>query len=243
MIQNKLALALCALTIFSIRGVFAQTDASTTTIDWSNDGNTLVKDENNVALSTGAAGNSNGALIQIGYYDGATSANQFLGTWVPLTGAGPALTTIGDSPDGNDLAAGRFGFTTTFHFTTNSGNNKPVDVFDSSFDTAAYTTMSSIPITSTAPPSSQILSIRIYNVGETRFNAVSNNNWMWQTPTDAGTNLPAISLTQAGIVWEDSAHPFQTFLFTAVPEPSSIVLLALGTGALAFGYRRRRSKA
>src|SRR5437764_27167 len=113
------------------------------TVNWSNDSSTLLRDQLNNPLTTGAAGNSNGDLVQLGYYDAATALNPFLGNWVPLTGAGLALTTIGDSPNGIDLPAGRIGFSTTFSVGSNN-----VAVIDADFiHTSAYLTQSSLSVT------------------------------------------------------------------------------------------------
>ncbi len=235
---------LAFIVIFGFAGAsFGQTINSTTTVNWSNNNATLLMDQNGSALSTGAGGNNNGALIQLGYYNQGNNVNEFLGMWVPLTGAGATLnTTIGDSGSGTDLAAGRFDFSpTTWHFNTSN-----VDIFDSGLDTAFYTTKSSITITSPAPPAGQILSIRFYNTNTvgalTLYNAVSDNSWVWATPTDAGAILPDISLANPGVnplVWQDPINPFKTTLL-AIPEPSTYASSLVGLGLMGLAVLRRR---
>ncbi len=214
----------------------------TTSVDWSNSNTTLLRDQSGVALSAGGNGNNNGDLIQLGYYDAATSSNPFAGNWVALTGAGPQLTTIGDDRNGSGLADGRFDFTTTWHIGTNN-----VDVFDSAFDNNPYTTKSQFTITSALPSAGQILSIRFYDTTTvtptSHYNAVSNTNWTWSAPTDGGTNLNAISLTQANLVWQSvlvfnmTGTEFRTVL--AIPEPATIALLSVGLAAIPFLRRRK----
>ena len=236
------SLSIVAIGFFA-GAAFAQTDLSTTSVDWNNSNTTLLLNQGGTALSAGTSANNDGALIQIGYYDQGTSSDPFLGNWVALTGAGPQLTTIGDDRNGTGLAAGRFDFTTTWHF-----NSDTVDVYDSAFDAAPYTTKSAVTIATNAPSNGQILSIRFYDTNtigaNTMYNAVSNVAWTWATPSDAGTNLPAISLTQPNLLWESvnkfgmAGTEFRTVL--PIPEPSAIALAGLGIGLIGLARRRLR---
>jgi hypothetical protein len=231
-----------ALAIAGVHTTSAQTAASTTSVDWFNDSTTLLKDQFGTALSAGAAGQNNGDLIQLGYYDGATALDPFLGNWVPLTGAGPAVTTIGDSSNGTpDLGPGLFDFsTTTFHWMSSS-----VDIYDPAFAAAPYTTTSSVAIDGSHPPVGQLLSIRFYNTNTvgllTLFNAVSESTWTWATPSDAGTVLNAMDLAAGTPIWQDAVHPFETTLpALAIPEPSSLALLGCAGIGLIPIFRRRK---
>src|SRR6202030_3313366 len=112
-----------------------------------------------VALTQGTANvNTDGDLIQLGYFSAGTAGNNFAGTWTPLTGAGGLNTSIGDSPDLSGLGNGRIGFTTTFHFSSSQ-----VDVYDAAApDPGHYLTQSSITISS-QPAAGQVLAIRFYD--------------------------------------------------------------------------------
>src|SRR6202000_1191594 len=100
----------------------AQTALSTTEVDWFNNSSTLLRDLNGVALTQGTANlNSDGALVQLGYFSAGTSANNFAGTWIPITGSSATgRTSVGDSGDLSGAGAGTLAFTTVFHFNTST---------------------------------------------------------------------------------------------------------------------------
>jgi hypothetical protein len=246
----KRSLILLFAVAFCAPGLFAQTSLSTTEVDWFNSGTTLFLDQNGVALSQGTGNiNTDGRLVQLGYFSAGTALNNFAGTWNPLTGAtfgqlptSPSRTAIGDSSA--NLAGGsgngRIAFTTVFHFGSNLA-----DVYDPAFDTGAYTTQSSATIGLTTPPNGQVLAIRFYNSNDAsgKYNTVSADNWTWQTPTDVG-QVVLVNLTTSPLEWESvfsfglTGTEFRTVL--PIPEPSTLACLLLGgAGTLALGARRR----
>lgn len=238
--MGKRRFAIVALALSAASVVFGQgpTALSTTTIDWFNSATTLFLNGSGVALTQGSATlNTDGALVQLGYFDLANTSNNFAGTWVPLTGFGTAgKTTIGDSPDLTGLGDGRIGFTTTFHF----GSNQH-EVYDPVFDLGSYITQSQSPISLTNPPAGQVLAIRFYdsNAGGA-YNTVSADNWQWVTPTDAGSTL-LINVATSTLEWQDPANAFRTSILP-IPEPSTSALL-LTTALAVYGYRRARRRA
>jgi len=199
---------------------------------------------NGVALSQGAANvNTDGTLVQLGFFTGSTGVG-FTGDWVPITGAtfaqlptSPARTAIGDSEGLTGAGNGRIAFSTVFHFNTNT----PV-VFEG--QTGEYTTLSSVTISSTQPPSSQVLGIRFYDSSNAsgKFNTVEAANWNWQTPTDLGqVVLINLDQTSSPLVWQDPANAFRTSL-SAVPEPSTYASALVGFALFGIGAVRRRFK-
>jgi hypothetical protein len=216
-----------------------QTPLSTTEVDWFNDSTTLLRDFNGALLTQGSANlNSDGDLVQLGYYAGATAANNFTGTWTPITGAtSVGKTAIGDSFDLSGAGAGVLAFTTVFHF----GTSTPI-VFEAQ-GAGEYTTQSAVSISSTTPPTGQILSIRFYDTTagtSGHYNAVSADNWAWQTPTDFG-QVVLINMATSTLEWQDPTNPFKTSLSVIpVPEPSTYALF--GLGAVGMMALRRRVK-
>lgn len=179
-------------------------------------------------LPSGAANTAgDGAVIQIGYYTSATAGNNFgSGNFVALTGPGTVFgftnTTIGDTPA--NLSPGPYnGFFIT-------GINIQAGINDLLLPTPGTP-----------------LSIRIYNntmIGSsTRYEALSNNLWAWQTPADAPLS-PTINmnLNSLGLVAKSGAvvaAPGTTITTSiATPEPTSAALLLVGLVSLA--SRRRR---
>jgi PEP-CTERM motif len=226
-----------------------------TTVNWSNfsfDSATqnavLFRDSSGNPLSQGTGNvNTDGSLVQLGYYDAGTVANPFAGNWIPLTGFGPTLhTSVGDSgsnPTSGGSGAGIIDFVTVFNLGTSSAVVYPGD-------SGTYATQSSISITSTTPPNGQILSIRFYNTtnGTGLYNAVSASDWQWQTPTTTGggaiVNLLIADAfadgaggSLADLIWQaGGSNAFKTVI--PVPEPSTFVLLGLGAIGM-MGLRRR----
>jgi PEP-CTERM motif-containing protein len=238
----------------------------TTTVNWSNfsanagtQSSILFRDAGGTPLSQGvAANNTDGMLVQLGYYSTASAANSFTGTWTPITGftsaslpTQPARTSIGDAFNnngggGSGSGAGVIDFTTFFV----SGDNQPF-VYDPSFS-GAYQTLSQISITNSAPPNGIILSIRFYdttNGASGNFNAVSSDAWTWQSPNTPGGGQVNISIASlfvdgpggslADLEWQDATNPFKTTI-SAIPEPSTVALIV--AGAVGFLALRRRTK-
>ena len=249
----KRTFTLCLLSLLATVGsAFSQAN---TTVNWSNftfdsgtQSSVLFRDAAGNALSQGTGSvNTDGALVQLGYYDAATAGNNFLGNWVALTGFGPSVhTSIGDAS--SNPAAGGSGngiadFVTLFNLNTSNPIVYPGD-------TGTYATQSQVAVTATTPANGQILSIRFYDnpAGSGNFNAISANDWIWSSPTTTGggaiVNLliadafadgPGGSL--ADLVFQfGPSSAFRTV--TPVPEPSTYALLAVGAAGMV-ALRRR----
>jgi hypothetical protein len=206
-----------------------------TTVDASS-GTFTVKNQLGAVLSGGISGtDGDGAVIQIGYYSGATTGNNFLGTWVPLSGAGSLNTggtVTGSSP------AETFN-KTSIGDTTISGGNDGKFGLQLAFVVGDAGTGNSLPGATTIP-----LSIRFYNAstiaGSTFFNVVSDDLWTWKTPATAP--IVTITLDHAGLEWlNGAASAFMTTI--PVPEPTVTGLLFAGVAGLAIRRKRGCSSA
>ena len=231
--------------------LLAAAAAQTTTVDWTNfssDATTqnaiLFRDAGGTPLSQGAANqNTDGFLVQLGYFSMGTTGSNFGGVWIPLTGAlNTGRTAIGDNPALTGSGDGVITFNTFFRPSTNA-----VDVYDPDFDPGYYVTQSAIMITNSTPVNGQVLAIRFFGSTDESgsYNTVSADNWLWQTPDTAGGGLVSINLAtnfngSGGAPMLEFEDPSSPFLAT-IPEPSTVTLMALSAiGAV--GYRRFRRR-
>lgn len=250
MSRHALILA-CVIVAITVQLVDA--DQTTVSFDSGAGGAPRVFNENlstMIPLSAGTALDGDGAVLQLGYYDGATTGNNFLGNWVPLSGEGSLNTAV--VPGSNDLepynktsigdvsssfigsgfnGTGAFGLSLNFVVgNASSGNN--------------------LPNSTTIP-----LAIRFYNAStigtSTYYNVVSDDSWTWKAPTPTSSNV-TISLDDVNpnlewlsIVQGQAANTaFHTTIpLTAVPEPGTVAagVLAAATMIGAAVSRRRKS--
>jgi hypothetical protein len=188
-----------------------------TKVPMRNGADTVFMDASGAPLSAGSPDtNGDGHVLEFGYYDAATIANPFAGTWVPLTGEGLLnfwRTTIGDdaTPDG------RFDLEVFFQPETATGNN--------------------------LPPSTNIpMALRFYDnfalSFARNFNTVSNTSGAWNWKNDGTLNI-FLDNPSASLVWEGgAASAYRTTIPVGVPEPSAALLAACGVVAF---LRRMRN--
>lgn len=188
--------------------------AATVAVVWYNNipNGVRFQDRSGNYLTAGTSLGGDGAILQLGYYAGATQADPFAGTWVPLTGPGTGQrSTIGDSGGWLD---GTFNLVHHFKQSTPDvpaiGTPLAIRFYDAtSLATANY------------------------------FNCVSNTNgtWNWDLGDPEPTVTLSFKVSSPTQVWQggtDSA--FRTTI--AIPEPSAALLAACGT---LLALRRRRS--
>jgi hypothetical protein len=205
-------------------------------------GSQTVFDQAGFALTPGSASDGDGAVLQLGYYDGASVGNNFAGVWHALTGA-TSLNTGGDTGSGlpfNTTSIGDIG-----------GGAAPggsgIFAFSLVFDDTVSGTFNGLPGATTIP-----LAIRFYDgtslAGSSYFNVVSHDSWLWKSPATPSPLPPTIniSLDDSGLEWQSvaagqsAATAFHTSI-VIVPEPSTMLLAAFGLGTLAAGRRGRES--
>jgi hypothetical protein len=194
-----------------------------------------------VLLSGGTSSDGDGTVLQLGYYSGATAGNNFTGTWTPLTGQGSLSTATisGSSPTEQynktsigDITA-KFAGDGTFAMSLN-------------FFAGSPTSGQSLPTGGSTPP----LAIRFYNgttiETSTFYNVVSDDSWLWITPTNASPSIP-ISLNDPGLKWlsvvqgQDANTAFHTTIpLSQVPEPATILTAAACAATLTIGALKRR---
>jgi hypothetical protein len=201
-------------------------------------GSTTISDQSSVLLTPGTAADGNGAVIQLGYYDGASAGNNFVGTWHALTGMGSLNT-------GGNTGAGAAFNTTSIGDSGGGAAPGGSGVFGMSlvFDSSVTGTFNDLPSSSTIP-----LAIKFFNgttvAGSTNYNVVSDNSWLWKTPATPSPLPPTVtmSLDDPGLTWQSGVGgAFKTSLaISAAPEPSRILLLLAGFGSLLL--RRRKAK-
>lgn len=217
----------------------ASSEAAIVTVSFDSGDFTVFSDlGGTVALSGGSPTiDGDGFVLQLGYFSGATTGNNFSGTFIPLTGAGSANT--------GSIAGTTINFNqTTIGDLKDAGAGDGTFAFPSiTFDTTDATRNQNLP-SSTAIP----LAIRFYNGSSlgsaTLFNTVSNDAWVWKTPADAPNNPNiTMSLNDANLEWQSIAQggaantAFKTTI--AVPEPTSAALAGVALLGLATSRRRR----
>jgi MYXO-CTERM domain-containing protein len=229
-----------------VGSVLASTGASAAVLTVNFDsGDFTFQDTLGNALSVGnPLIDGDGVVLELGYYTGATIADNFLGTWVALTGAGSANT--------GNIAGTSINFNqTSIGDAVSRGGGDPGTFYISvTFDTTVANKSQSLPALNTP------LSIRFYNQNaslrndsSTLYNAVSNDGWLWQAFGEPGPSQPVMTIslsdTSPNLESESVAKGqaantvFRTVM--TVPEPTSgLIGLAGLLGVL--GFRRRSNR-
>jgi hypothetical protein len=226
-------------TLLAAFALAASAQAASITVNFDS-GGAFVQTDLGVKLSAGLPTiDGDGFVLQLGYFTLSSSADNFLGTWVPLTGEGSANT--GGSIDGSSP---------TLHLNQTTVGDRNLEGATAGEFYLSVQFNDAVANTFTIPPSTSIvLGIRFYNAttiaGATQYNTVSNDAWHWVTPTVpepiGGINM---SLSESGLEWESIAKQGQagTTAFKTtipVPEPASSAFLLLGLAGLATARRRR----
>lgn len=199
--------------------------ANQTSVSFDIGGSLFLRNELGVPLFSGTAVDGDGFAIQLGYYDAATTANNFAGNWIPLTGQNSlntafATSSIGDGEVGDGQLSTQY-------------------VFDSSVSN----TFQSLPASDNTIP----LSLRFYNAvlisNATLYNVVSKDTWLWRTPAPSATVPPQINMfvttsNQGTLEWQGGAPSAFKTTIAIVPEPATAALLVFGVAGL-LGRRRR----
>ncbi|OUU10811.1 MAG: hypothetical protein CBC00_04445, partial [Verrucomicrobia bacterium TMED40] len=173
----------------------------------------LLKDSNGNLLNAGGAGNGDGCLVTLGYFEDGTTSDPFAGTWKPLTYG----TRMGDSSSGYGYEDGMFLFTTVFTKSSDS-----VIVYP--YRPASFTLTTQEILTDDLPEPGTPLCIRFYDgtdAGLTaRYNTVTGSGWLWPGfPVGDGIpqnyyfkvargTAPSGSDWEYGSIFEDSDHEF-----------------------------------
>jgi hypothetical protein len=196
-IYGLLGLAAC--------GLVAPAQAQPTVqVVWEGPASKPLRNREGIALSAGLAGEGDGVLLELGYFDAGTPDAPFVGKFVALTGAASAeaalrTTSIGDSGGG---PAGTFSLSTSF--------NAGAVVFQG------------------APPEPGTpLVIRFFDgktvADSTAYNVVSGGaNWQWKAPAEAPGAFVILSMADSGLVWQGgAASSFKTTIPGPPPEIST----------------------
>lgn len=221
---------LVSTALFSVLAASAYS-AAITTVSFDS-GSRDVRDFNGTLLTGGAgAVDGNGAVLQLGYFVGATQANPFgNGAFIALSGEGSANTDFN---------------------TTSIGDRTSEGAGDGTFALALSFNDSKAATYMVTPPANTPLSIRFYNratlAGSNFFETVSSTSstWLWNIP--APNNPPLVlglSLDDVNLrLMSTNTAPLQADRISTVtpiiPEPSTLALIAISSF---FGVSRRQRK-
>jgi hypothetical protein len=208
-----------------------------------NSGDQSVLDQNSSPLAAGPSGDGNGAVLQLGYYTGGSASNNFLGTWVPLSGE----TSLNTATIPGSAPPEQYNQTSIGDLTV-SFAGPATFAMQLSFRPADPTSGNNLPSSTTIP-----LALRFYNnttiASSTYYNVVSDDTWMWQPPAVPPSTVN-ISLNDPGLEWLSIAQgqaantAFRTTIpLSQVPEPGTIAAGCASAGALLVAAIRRRKGA
>jgi hypothetical protein len=240
------AAVLCGVGVV-ISLVVARADTTTVSFD---SGSQFVYDQNTAAtnkLTGGTSANGNGTVLQLGYYNAATVANNFQGTWVPLSGEMSLNTAV--IPGGATVnPSGETYNQTTIGDLNFNGAADGQFALSLNFVLGNATSGNSLPASSNVP-----LALRFYNgtttANSTFYNVVSDDQWLWKQPVVPPSTV-TISLSDSGLEWlstylgQSINTKFHTTIsLAAVPEVSTVTCALLCGVALGLhAIRRRRAR-
>lgn len=233
--------SVCAALVF-LTSTASQSQASIATVSFDSGSYSLYNLNGSTVLTGGSPTiDGDGAVLQLGYFSGATSAQPFPtnGTWIALTGEGGANSAFANTTIGNSFDAGAGNGTFAMSLT---------------FDTQVAGKNVSLPSANTP------LGIRVYNntsiATSTYYMTISSPlvTWQWVAPNtppnnpsvnlsldDSSLRLQNGTLVGAGVV---GSNGFSTTLPTGiapVPEPSTFLFGALA-GLAGLLPRSRRTR-
>jgi hypothetical protein len=232
-----------AITCLCVAASLQALRADTTTVSFDSGTKTLFDQNTGAmnALTGGTSANGNGCVLQLGYYDGASIANNFLGNWVPLSGELSLNTAVIPGGASVNPTGETYNHTSIGDMTANGAGNGTFAI-SLDFVMGSATSGNSLPSSTTIP-----LSIRFYNAttigGSSFYNVVSDDLWLWKTPATPPA-VVTISLDDLSLEWlsiamgQNANTAFHTTV--AVPEPSTYALML--AGAVGFLALRRRAK-
>lgn len=206
---------------------------------------TQVLSELGSPLTAGTSADGDGAVLQLGYFIGATLANVFGdGTFIPLSGQGSANTAQAVSNSGTNSTI-QMNQTSIGDLNVVTGGTNGVFGFSLTFTLGSGNSDQNLPAGN--PP----LAIRFFNGtsinASTFYNTVSmstgtSSSWLWKTPIPNPTpNTVSISLNAANLHWE-SVDRFLTpgsEFRTTIPIPEASVMSLVGCGLFLLWRRDR----
>ena len=232
----KIPRLLTALTALLLSCAVTRAATLATQVNWDSGSYTLRNVTNTAPITGGTAADHNGAVLQLGYFDSATTGNLFAGNWIPITGENSLNTAFNNTRVGdytaNGAADGSFAF---------SSGASPGTLFTQAVPTSFVA----------LPPGGAFLAMRFYDnttIGTSTFyETVANALWKWVSPASPTANV-AISFDDAGgaglRLQSTTLAPIGTNIRATLPnvtapEPTSAALLMVGLVSLA--SRRRRT--
>jgi hypothetical protein len=199
-------LAIIWLSTFYIN--FSASARSRLTINWTSDF-TEFYDHLGLPLSQGSPSlNQDGAIVQLGFFTGASEQNLFEGEWVPLT----LETSIGDTQDHTGYGSGYFSFTSYFQ-----DGRQFVPIYPANTK-GTYQTQSAVRIDTSNPMPGQYLAIRFHDgtwQDMQRYNTIASPLWQWSQLSELSFDVLGIfvdDLFPSEIFFEDPANPYRTSL-------------------------------
>ena len=217
-----LAALACSMTSIASAAIVTNVD-----VNWDGGTGPKLKNQLGALLSAGTIADGDGFALQLGYFDAASSLNNFAGNFIVLAGLTSPNTqwsgfTVGDQEGG----AGEF-------------------YANFVFEPGVAQRGTALPVSTTIP-----LSIRFFNAASiataTFYNTVSSDAWLWRAP---GSNVPlptsVVNIQNSNVLEYESISNFgqapssATMTTIPVPEPTSAFLVAVGAAGLMMRRRRQ----